>query len=264
MYRVALRRKAVSALVFGLCGAGGFGSLATADVVLSTSNDPGIFTSQRLSELLSREHIVLRRLQTARLQDLPAPSVPEATITRATASETRSTAPAVDVRSLVPVPRATVASSRRSVPEMTLSRAWIDQQPDATGGAEWRCLAEALYFEARGETVEGQVAVAEVILNRVDNRAFPNTVCGVIRQGTGKRYRCQFTYNCDGIPEVIAEPRAFQRVGKVARLMLDGAERALTNGATHYHTMAVNPRWSRVYNRTATIGYHHFYRRPKS
>lgn len=140
-------------------------------------------------------------------------------------------------------------------------RAWLAARPKATGDAQWRCLTEALYFEARGETVKGQFAVAEVILNRVENRNFPDTVCGVINQGTGKRYQCQFTYTCDGHKEIIAEPRAFESVGKVARVMLDGAPRALTDGATHYHTKSVRPRWARVYPRTVTIGYHHFYRR---
>ena len=140
------------------------------------------------------------------------------------------------------------------------SKSWLDSQPRAKGGAEWKCLSEALYFEARGETVKGQFAVAEVILNRVKSARFPDSVCGVIRQGTGKRYQCQFTYTCDGHKEVIAEPRAFERVSKVARTILDGRVPALTDGATHYHTTSVRPRWSRVYTRTAKIGVHIFYR----
>lgn len=140
------------------------------------------------------------------------------------------------------------------------SRSWIDAQPKATGSAQWRCLAEALYFEARGETVKGQFAVAEVISNRVKSARFPGSLCAVINQGTGKKYQCQFTYTCDGHAEVIAEPRAFARVGKIARLMMDGKVPALTEGATHYHTTAVNPRWARVYTRTAKIGVHLFYR----
>jgi spore germination cell wall hydrolase CwlJ-like protein len=140
------------------------------------------------------------------------------------------------------------------------STAWIDSQPKATGGAEWRCLAEALYFEARGETVKGQFAVAEVILNRVKSERFPSSICGVINQGTGRKYQCQFTYTCDGYKDVIAEPRAFARVGKIARAVMDGMSGDLTDGATHYHTTAVNPRWSRVYTKTARIGVHIFYR----
>ncbi len=140
------------------------------------------------------------------------------------------------------------------------TRSWIDAQPKARGSADWKCLSEALYFEARGETVKGQFAVAEVIMNRVESGRFPNSVCGVINQGTGKRYQCQFTYTCDGHKEVVSEPRAWDRVAKVARATLDGKVQPLTSGATHYHTTAVNPRWSRVYTRTAKIGVHIFYR----
>lgn len=137
---------------------------------------------------------------------------------------------------------------------------WLSQQPKANGGAQWQCLAEALYFEARGETLKGQFAVAEVILNRVDSPRFPNSVCGVVNQGTGRKYACQFTYTCDGHPENINEPAAWDRVAKVAKAMLAGAPRALTSGATYYHTHAVRPSWSRKFTRTASIGDHFFYR----
>ncbi|MFC6583745.1 cell wall hydrolase [Sulfitobacter aestuariivivens] len=143
---------------------------------------------------------------------------------------------------------------------VNFTRAWIDAQPKAKGSEQWRCLAEALYFEARGETVKGQFAVAEVIMNRVKSKRFPSSLCGVINQGTGKKYQCQFTYTCDGYAEVIAEPRAFARVSKVARAIMDGKAPQLTDGATHYHTTAVRPRWSRVYTRTTKIGVHLFYR----
>ncbi|CUH52542.1 cell wall hydrolase [Shimia marina] len=149
--------------------------------------------------------------------------------------------------------------------EIAYSRAFIDSLPKVTEEqrtAEWQCLSEALYFEARGESVKGQFAVAEVILNRKDHSSFPQSVCGVINQGTasGRKYQCQFTYNCDGISDKIREKTAYERVGKVAHLVLDGAPKTLTDGATHYHTKAVSPRWSRTFERTATIGVHHFYR----
>ena len=134
--------------------------------------------------------------------------------------------------------------------------------PAADGGSQWECLAEALYFEARGESVRGMFAVGEVILNRVDSTRYPDTVCNVVNQGTGRKFACQFTYTCDGHAEVISEPRAWARVGKVARLLLDGAPRDLTQGATHYHTRAVNPSWARVFTRTAAIDSHLFYRQP--
>lgn len=136
--------------------------------------------------------------------------------------------------------------------------------PSQATKAQWRCLADALYFEARGESVKGQFAVAEVILNRVDSGLYPNSICGVVNQGTGKKYSCQFTFTCDGLREVINEPAAFESVGKIARYMMSGAPRRLTKGATHYHTKAVSPSWSRKFARTTTIGVHHFYRHPRS
>ena len=144
--------------------------------------------------------------------------------------------------------------------KLSFTRAWLDARPAPEGGENWKCLSEALYFEARGETVKGQFAVAEVIMNRVKSARFPDSLCGVIRQGTGRKYQCQFTYTCDGHAEVIAEPKAFERVSKVARAVMDGLAGDLTGGATHYHTTAVKPRWARVYEKTARIGDHIFYR----
>lgn len=168
-----------------------------------------------------------------------------------------------EARALKKMSQTRLASyTARPEADLRYSREWLDSLALENGGAQWRCLAEALYFEARGESVKGQFAVAEVIMNRVESTEFPDSICGVIKQGTGRKYACQFTYTCDGHPEVIGEPRAFTRVGKVAKLMVDGAPRNLTAGATHYHTRAVNPRWARVFPRTTSIGVHHFYKMP--
>ena len=164
--------------------------------------------------------------------------------------------------------RNTMASLQRGEDRTTLGLAGVAagqqswdafDQAKAEGGPEWRCLTEALYFEARGESLAGQVAVAEVILNRVDAAVFPDSVCGVVRQGasSGRLHACQFSYNCDGKPEHINE-----QVGRVARAMLDGWARTLTDGATYYHTTAVRPRWARKFHETAEIGPHVFYKRP--
>lgn len=151
-------------------------------------------------------------------------------------------------------------NDRRPQPvERTL--AWIDAQPFLEGGEQWACMTEALYFEARGESTEGQFAVAEVILNRAESRRFPNTVCKVINQGTGKKHRCQFSYTCDGLLETMDDRKAFERMGKIAHIMLDNGPRDLTDGATFYHAKYVNPSWARQFTRTATVGKHHFYRR---
>jgi hypothetical protein len=168
--------------------------------------------------------------------------------------------PDVRIAVLTAVPPASAGNIPIAPDIITYDVAFLNGQPTASGGEQWRCLAEALYFEARGESVRGMFAVGEVIMNRVDSARYPNTLCGVINQGTGRKFACQFTYTCDGNAEVIHEPAAWAKVGKVARLLVDGAPRQLTDGATHYHTRAVNPRWARVFPRTTTIGSHHFYR----
>ena len=127
-------------------------------------------------------------------------------------------------------------------------------------GKQWRCLTEAVYFEARGENLLGQVAVAEVILNRVDSKSYPNSVCGVIQQGQSKRNGCQFSFICDGKVEHIGDRDAFEELGKVAWVMLQGKPRILTGQATHYHAASVLPRWAKRLVRTARIGEHIFYR----
>lgn len=202
---------------------------ALADVTLSSSNNPTVELNARLGALFGAEKKTLNAMRSS------------------------------DFARLVKVPD---TPAEVAEPATFRNRAYLDAMPAASGGDEWACLAEALYFEARGESVRGMFGVAEVILNRVDDRRYPDSVCGVVNQGTGERYRCQFTYTCDGRPEVIHEPKAYRLVGKVAKLMIDGAPRTLTKGATHYHTKAVNPNWARVFPKTTAIGYHLFYREP--
>jgi spore germination cell wall hydrolase CwlJ-like protein len=173
-----------------------------------------------------------------------------------------SVVPDARMTALTTLPSVSDRQVQASPAGLTYDRAFLAALPAASGGSAWKCLSEALYFEARGESVKGMFAVAEVIMNRVDSSRYPKSVCGVINQGTGRKYGCQFTYTCDGKAEVVSEPAAFLRVGKVAKFLVDGAERPLTSGATHYHTKAVNPSWASRFPRTATIGVHHFYRQP--
>ncbi|MGY6634058.1 MAG: cell wall hydrolase [Alkalilacustris sp.] len=124
------------------------------------------------------------------------------------------------------------------------------------------CLTRALYHEARGEGEAGMLAVAEVVLNRTESAAFPDTVCAVVEQGAGNGRGCQFSFVCDGSERRRLERAAWARAQDLAQRMAEGAPRQLTDGATHFHTTAVNPPWSRVYELTAEIGAHRFYRRP--
>lgn len=109
------------------------------------------------------------------------------------------------------------AQTSEDVPEaLAVTPEVLATIPPGGEGADWRCLAEALYFEARGEPLAGQAAVAEVILNRVDAAQFPGSVCGVVRQGAGSGRGCQFSYACDSQPDAIRERAAYTQVGKVA------------------------------------------------
>jgi spore germination cell wall hydrolase CwlJ-like protein len=124
-----------------------------------------------------------------------------------------------------------------------------------------KCLTEAIYFEARGEPVRGQIAVAQVVMNRVFSGYYPNTVCGVVYQNSHRRLRCQFTFACDGIRDRITEPDAWDRAKEIARETLDGKLWLADVGkATHYHAYWVHPSWVREMARLYKIGVHTFYR----
>ena len=125
---------------------------------------------------------------------------------------------------------------------------------------ELHCLAEALYFEARGEPIQGQRAVAEVIINRVKSNNYPDTICGVTRQGGYSSNWCQFSYYCDGITEKIHEHHVYDRILKLSQTVLHGMLDNSTSGATHYHNLNVNPKWAGNLTVTARIGRHIFYR----
>lgn len=127
---------------------------------------------------------------------------------------------------------------------------------------ERRCLAEAIYYEARSETLAGQMAVAEVVINRSRHRAYPDTICGVVYQGAERRTGCQFTFTCDGSMINAPYGRGWERAQNVADHALMGFARPVTNRATHYHTTAVDPVWNDSLVRTRRIGSHIFYRFP--
>jgi spore germination cell wall hydrolase CwlJ-like protein len=124
-----------------------------------------------------------------------------------------------------------------------------------------KCLAEAIYFEARGEPARGQVGVAQVILNRAFSGHYPTTVCGVVYQNAHRYMACQFSFACDGIPDVVREPENWDRAKKIATDILDGKLWLPEVGkATHYHATYVSPSWARSMRKMHKLGVHIFYR----
>ncbi|HEY2136889.1 MAG TPA: cell wall hydrolase [Xanthobacteraceae bacterium] len=125
-----------------------------------------------------------------------------------------------------------------------------------------QCLADAIYFEARGEQVRGQIAVAQVVMNRVFSGYYPGNVCGVVYQNANRHLRCQFTFACDGSRSHASdEPDAWVRAKQIARETLDGKLWLPDVGkATHYHAFWVHPWWVHEMHKLDRIGVHTFYR----
>jgi len=149
---------------------------------------------------------------------------------------------------------------------------------------ELYCLAKNIYFEAKSEPIAGQYAVADVVLNRVKDSRFPNTICEVVYEGPVReswktkkqtdlddaeriyhpiRDRCQFSWWCDGKSDNIKDGDAWRKAQEIAyRLVNDYKHRGLTEGATHYHATYVNPKWAPTLDLVGRIGTHIFYRWP--
>lgn len=216
------------------------GGAAFAEVTVSQSNSPSLGMAEQIETLMGAEHAATKPLRKDKLESLAAG--PKAVAKKKGAQDTG-------------------AASKEAAPTVIrYNDAFLAAQPAPKGDAQWECLRSAIYFEARGESLKGQFAVAEVILNRVDDSAYPRTICGVVKQTSSKG--CQFSYVCDGIKDVMNDKTAADRAGRIARVMIDGAPRTLTAGATHFHTHKVKPSWSRQFPRTASIGGHQFYRQP--
>lgn len=230
------------ALVAGFCIAS-VTSISIAPIPVHADAVSGAGNAETVVRAMSRERSAMSEGGAARISQLSASLRPKAR-------------GEVSVATRGVQPEVTSVTS----PSQPLDRSSLDALPRATGDAEWHCLAEAIYYESRGEPLSGQIAVAEVILNRVQSRQYPSTICGVTRQGTGSGRACQFSFACDGVPERMASAQPRERAEKLARAMLDGYPQTLTDGALHFHATYVSPRWARQMTRTANIGRHVFYR----
>ena len=239
---------------------------AFADVTMSQSNEPNAMVEDEFASLFGAEHRTVAALAAPRLKaiaDGPAADVPLTDgplVARVAARSAAATAVGARIdRAMAPDERKTSSRERERDASPVLIRyntEWLRAQAEPTGDAQWQCLRDAIYFEARGESLRGQFAVAEVILNRVDSSRYPQTICGVVKQS------CQFSYTCDGQSDRPTNAAASDVAGRIARVMIDGAPRALTMGATHFHNRSVRPGWAGRFAQTAAIGGHLFYRQP--
>ena len=123
-----------------------------------------------------------------------------------------------------------------------------------------RCLAEAVYYEARSEAEAGQRAVAQVVLNRVRHPAYPASICGVVYEGSEQPTGCQFSFTCDGSRARMREKYAWTEATRIAEDALSGYVFGPVGYATHYHTKAIAPEWFESLRRLGAVGEHIFYR----
>lgn len=132
--------------------------------------------------------------------------------------------------------------------------------------AERRCLAQAMYYEARSEGVVGQKAVAEVVFHRMRNRNYPGTICGVVFEGSHLKRSCQFSFTCNGDMKRAKNPQAWAEARLLAAQIMTGAVPLgdITDDATSYHAVYVDPVWAGHLVKTVQIGNHIFYRLPST
>ena len=150
-----------------------------------------------------------------------------------------------------------LAYARASAP---ISTGYLTTQAVNVSEKQLNCLAQAIYFEARGENYRGQVGVAQVVLNRVDDHRYPDTICAVVFQNQHRRNACQFSFACDGIADRVTERRAWDQAEEIATKVLAGELYLPDVGkATHYHATYVRPAWAPRMTKLTQIGLHIFY-----
>jgi len=190
------------------------------------------------------------------MQVLPAPLLAPLPRMRADSDGFRLVMPPTDIRVTAPPAGIAVQHWGRSAP----------RKPDNYAAATF-CLAKAIYYEARSEPLAGRLAVGRVIMNRMKSRFYPNSVCEVVYQNAHMRNRCQFSFACDGKPDIPRHMRAWTDAVKLSEQLLCRSGQACKpmvvggqiNISTHYHATYVKPRWSKVLPRTGQIGQHIFY-----
>jgi hypothetical protein len=250
-----------------------------ADVIQVAMTTPPVLPQATLADLAQRAQDLARESRAedmarearamATPQDKPASAPAQSEAPAPATMQLASVDPGVLPKAAAPEPAAITISLPRhlavlpppapGVPPPSPAQR-LHLEGDVRAKAE-RCLANAIYFEARDQPYRGQVAVAQVVMNRVFSGVYPRDVCGVIYQNASHRLACQFTFACDGKRKVINEFGSWARARRIARETLDGQLYVEAVGtATHYHATYVHPGWVHEMHRMAREGIHLFYR----
>ncbi|MCI0737282.1 MAG: cell wall hydrolase, partial [Beijerinckiaceae bacterium] len=193
----------------------------------------------------------------ARLMQGATPLVSRA-ITLGSATPVAPDSTPIEVAAFLPSPYGAFAAGNERSGERPNYAAPVDQVEAAR---QHRCLAEAVYFEARGEPEEGQAAVAQVVLNRVSSGIYPASICAVVYQNRQHYQACQFSFACEGKSLRITDPEAWHRAMQVAKEVANGKTYVSGIGtSTHFHANYVRPHWARRLEKMELIGHHIFYK----
>lgn len=153
-----------------------------------------------------------------------------------------------------------IAYARADAPVTVFDGTLRSREGKKVSAKELNCMATAIYFEARGESYRGQVAVGQVVMNRVKHKLYPDTICSVVFQNQHRRNACQFSFACDGIPERVYDKKAWVQAEEIAKGVIAGDLYLSEVGyATHYHATYVYPHWAPRMKKVVKIGHHVFY-----
>ena len=184
----------------------------------------------------------------------------------ASAADTAQTAEAAETKAVELEQKAATGSKAPPAPSKIITKVEVQAvDPDGKKPLDdaITCLARTIYWEAKSEGVAGMEAIANVVMNRLGHEGFPDTICGVVRQGH-ERGACQFSWWCDGRSDNAKESDSYVTAKEVARKALNRQLPDRTGGALYFHHRKVTPQWSAKYIRTASVGEHLFYKPRRS
>ncbi len=178
----------------------------------------------------------------------------------APAAEPKPAKKTVTIAAVAPNTVQGLSKLKAEEPVTRTGRGYRDLIGTANLSREERCLAEAVYFEARSEPELGQAAVAQVVLNRIKSGLYPTSICGVVYQNSHKKLACEFTFTCEGKSLAVTEPGPWATAVRLSKAVLDGQNyNPRVANATHYHANYVSPRWGKHLKKMDVIGRHIFY-----
>jgi spore germination cell wall hydrolase CwlJ-like protein len=188
------------------------------------------------------------------------PAAAEAPIDAAASSALAAIDQVMPMPDIMPVSAPGALAYARETTPATAFDLLVDKHGKKVSEKELWCMATAIYFEARSESYRGQIAVGQVVMNRMGHRIYPKSICNVVFQNQNMRNACQFSFACDGIPERVTEPKAWAQAEEIATGVINGTLYETAVGAsTHYHATYVYPHWAPKLKKNVKIGRHVFY-----